>query len=364
MPKTKTAPVVAEESHDLRIQLSAGTVDIATGIIHGATVAKANVPALGKFVMLDKAGAITRDPKQMAKKIPVFTDAKTLTTLMGAVQDAGGNLKVREDHDDAIGSRAGFIDAFKLSADSHVSADIHLFDAYRNRGVVLETTNKTPKKMGLSIDFVPSYEITEGKALMRIESIEAVDIVDAGAITPDGMFLSAGVDRRARNEKPRSQTQTDTQMTPEEMQAAMNKMMEPFLKGLDECKAALAKLTPTSTTPDAAAMAAAIKPVTDQLATVTASLAAMKRERALLGFKGTSTERQTLASGGATAEEIEKLNVGAKTYLEAVEEHAKAEKCSKSAAHIHVQRANRELYAEHLKVKGVYDPSRDQTRAA
>lgn len=368
---TKNKTQVVEDAHDLRCTLSAGAVDD-IGVIRGATVAKANVVALGKFVLLDKAGAITRDPKQGVKKLPIYTDEKTLTTLMGAVQDVGGKLKVREDHDDSIGARAGFADAFALAANGTVTADIHLFDSYRNRSVVIETANKTPDKIGLSIDFVPQYELVGDKALMRIASIEAVDIVDAGAITPDGMFLSAGVDSAARLQA-RKNSQPDLTMTPEEIMSAVTKAVAPFAAAVEECKAALAKLTVTPQAPAAdGAMKAEIEALklsvanADKLAKdATAATAQLKKDRALLGFRGTVADKASLAS--KTAEEIEQLNATAKDYLTLVAERAESAKCSRTDAHIYVQRNNRDVYAAHLKAKGVYDPSRDKmaaTRAA
>ncbi len=47
-----------------------------------------------------------------------------------------------------------------------------------------------------------------------------------------------------------------------------------------------------------------------------------------------------------------------------VAEHSTTAKCSKSEAHVFVQRNHREVYAEHLKAKGVYDPARDKMAAA
>ncbi len=183
----RAAPVTMSAEHRSRLTLKAERVDTAGGVLHGVTVAVAGVQALGKYVFLNQAGAVTRDPKQAVKKLPIYTDEKTLSTLMSAVSDAGGRLKVREDHDDSIGARAGFADSFALSKNGTVTADIHLFESYRNRPVVIETAEKTPDKIGLSIDFEPTFELAGDKALMRVASIEAVDVVDAGAITPNGL---------------------------------------------------------------------------------------------------------------------------------------------------------------------------------
>src|SRR5882724_9044991 len=99
---------------ELKFQLNRSTsVDHAKGSIRGATVAKAGVEAIGKFVYLDVNGQVTRNAGQACKKLPVYTDAKMLDTLMAAAQDAGGRVKVRSDHDDSISARAGFADNFR-----------------------------------------------------------------------------------------------------------------------------------------------------------------------------------------------------------------------------------------------------------
>ena len=66
--------------------------------------------------------------------------------------------------------------------------DVTLFSSFVNRSLVLETAEKTPEQIGLSIDFLPEFELIGGKAFMRVVSLEAVDIVDAGAITHNGLL--------------------------------------------------------------------------------------------------------------------------------------------------------------------------------
>src|SRR4051812_27503611 len=105
-------PDTLEIAHTLRCQLAAGSVDVNTGVIHACTVMKADVVAEGKFLMLDAAGAITRDEELCAKKLPVYTDAKTLDSLLIAAKEAGKRIKAREDHDDSVGARLGYACGF------------------------------------------------------------------------------------------------------------------------------------------------------------------------------------------------------------------------------------------------------------
>ena len=178
-------------SFDFKVQLAAGRVDAASGVIYEVTIAKAGVPAVGKFVFVDANGQIVKDPTKAVRKLPVWTDAETLRTLMGAFQDIWGRAKSRVDHNDAIEARAGWTENPR-QVDDRVVGDLHLFESFAARDIVLEAAVKTPDMIGMSIDFLPTFEIRGDRAFMRISEIGAVDIVDEGAITPAGMFLNRG----------------------------------------------------------------------------------------------------------------------------------------------------------------------------
>ncbi len=353
-----------ETAHDLNIRLSAERVDAVAGIIYGATVAMAGVRALGKFVFIDSKGQVTRDEKLAVKKLPVFTDSKTLETLMLAAKSARSRVKTREDHDDSIGARAGFANAFKRVSDTsgdRVIADIHVFEEYRNRGVFLETADKTPDEIGLSIDFLPSFEIDGDRALMRIEKLTAVDIVDEGAITPGGLLLSARVDIARKCNTPQETSETLTMATPptnEEIMSAMSALG----KQVSDCMAAFAQFQKSATPADGGKMAAveaenlrlatAQKELADTVKAVKEEQTRLKKERLLMGMRASDAEKTKLSAG--TLEDIEKLAaLPAKTYLAAVDEHVAKEKCKRSDAHLFVMKAQPELYREHLNAKGI-----------
>ncbi len=350
MSRLLLAATLAAESHDLRLRLSAGKIDAQTGVIYGVTVGKANVQAEGKFIYLDAVGNIVRDPKLGKKKLPVFTDERFLETLMAAAQDAGGKLKARSDHSDLLQDRAGYAQLFRRT-DGAVICDLMLNDSYRDRAIVLETAAKTPDQIGLSIDFVPDFEIAGDKALMRVIELVAVDIVDAGAITPGGLFLSRSVDNSSRVTAEKSQPTTQLTMLPEEIMAEMKKMSESYAAGIAECKAAIAKLSAPVTAPAENAVLSAVNELKTQLSGVTSELTKMKREKALLGFRGTQADLVKLATG--SPEDIESFSIAKKTYLQLVAERATTEKCSKPDAHVWVQKNHRDEYALHLSSKGV-----------
>lgn len=169
------------------VRLSTTAIDATAGILRGATVAQSGVFAQGKFVYVDGAGVVSNSPGQNAKKLPLFADGDFLSSLLAAVQDEGGKIRVRSDHDDALAARAGYADNFRMAGD-RVTCDLHLFGAYRDRDIVLEAAAKSPELIGLSIDFIPSYAVQKDRVAMRVASISAVDLVDQGAVTPAGLF--------------------------------------------------------------------------------------------------------------------------------------------------------------------------------
>jgi hypothetical protein len=357
MPATITPP---QQSHNLLLKLAANRVDREGGVIYGATVAKAGVQALGKAVMLDGAGNITRDPKLATSKVPVYTDDKTLETLMAATKLAGPKFKVREDHDDKLEARIGFSANFKKDGD-RVSADLTVFKAYRNRELLFETAAETPDLIGLSIDAFLEFELTgtgdDRKALMRVLELDAVDIVDAGAITPGGLLFRRGVDSPANDDNPENQPPSIMAApTPEEIMSALSKMGEgitALAKTVADQGACLAKLTAPPPAPDAQ-MKADLDGLKTQLSALTNSHAAMRRERLLLGFRGPESERQKLAA--APIDELEKIVAGQKGYLALVAD-ARAANAKLSAADAHEQvrktPEGREAYDRHLLSKGV-----------
>lgn len=350
----------APTAHNLLLRLAVNRVDREGGVIYGATVAKAGVPALGKIVLLDGAGNITRDPKLAKSRIPVFTDDKTLETLLAAVKLAGPKFKVREDHDDKLEARIGFSTNFKREGD-RVAADLTVFKAYRNRELLFETAAETPDLIGLSIDAFLDFEIVgtgdERRALMRVLELDAVDIVDAGAITPGGLLFRRGVDNPAEDDKP--EIQPPSQMaapTNEEIMAALSKMGEgitALAKTVADQGACLAKLSAPPAPADEK-MKADLDGLKTQLAALVTSHAAMRREKLLLGFRGSDAERSKLAA--APLDELEKTIAGQKDYLTLVSDARTANaKLSAADAHEQVRKTpeGKEAYGRHLLSKGV-----------
>lgn len=399
MPKLIDEDVLLEEEleaneRNLRTKLSAAAIDEASGIVRGCTVAQANVEAAGKFVLLDASGKITRDPGRAVRKLPVWTDEKTLDTLMNAIRAAGGVLKVRSDHDDSLAARAGFADSFRIveeNGSKRTTGDLHLAKSYRDREIFLETAKTTPKLVGLSIDFLPEYEIAGDRALMRVVEVSAVDIVDEGAITREGLFLARRVDNRAKFQKtPETKTTAtmadDKKTEKKEGEPTMSEMlsqMTALATGVKSCMEGLAALQKQMSAASAAPagdkkeekapdeLAAVAKEAREQLAALKAEReqlakdrVAAGKEKAALGLKD-----EKAASAADLAEEREKLAKGKdetpKTYLELVAEAKASGKFAKgSDAHSHVMKAHPEAYRLHLAARNIYDEKKDNAKAS
>lgn len=337
---------------ELSYQLSVGAIDAEGGTITGATVAVSGVKAIGKFVFLDRNGNLTRDEKLAVTKLPVYTDAKTLSTLMLAAGEAGGVLKIRSDHSDTLQDRAGYADQFRLF-ENRVVADLHLMDSYRDKAIVLETAQKTPKLIGLSIDMIPSFDIEDGKALMRIEELLAVDIVDAGAITHDGLFLSRGVDKFPTVNPSPKITMADSKDKPAEPTVA------DCMKAISELSATVKALAEKK--PDEAkdnVLSAKLKEVSDQLTALKTEVVSMKREKAALGLS-TSTTAPTAEEETAKAlklkadkDEADKKNLTFSAKAEKLFKDA-AGKLQRSDVKAQLMKDEPELYRAHLITSGV-----------
>lgn len=346
--------------YELSYQLSAGAIDAASGVIKGATVAQAGVKALGKFVFLDKAGKLTRDEDEAVKKVPVYTDEKTLETLMAAAGEDGGIFKVRSDHSDALEARAGYAVNFTRQG-NRVSADLKLNDSYRDRDIVLETAAKTPRLIGLSIDSVPSFEIVgtgdEMRALMRVEKLIAVDIVDGGAITHDGIFLQSRVDKTPTIKLATSMPdQKPTPPTVEECMSRLSKLADDF----SAMQASIAKMAapPAPVPAPDAELKASVTKLSEQMAGITENLLQMKKTASALGMSAGASpsgedaekERLKLAADKAAADATKNL-----TFSAEAENRFKASggKVKRSEIKAQLMKEKPELYRAHLSSLGV-----------
>lgn len=180
---------------EFTLQFSAGLgqIDEPAGTLIGVTVAEVG-PATGHFAYVDKANKVlgvggSSDAEQFPtadRRLQLAMDEQSLMTVIAAAKNSK-RVKTREDHDDSVGSRAGFAENFRMK-DGKVVCDQTIFQNYANRGVFFDTAQQTPELIGLSGDFKFTAEVKGDAALMRVTRIDAVDIVDKGALTHAGLF--------------------------------------------------------------------------------------------------------------------------------------------------------------------------------
>lgn len=252
-------------------------------MLYGVSVAEIG-EATGHYAFLDKAGKVvgvggSADADQFktaARRLPLCMDQASLDSVIVAAA-LSQRVKTREDHDDSIESRAGYAQNFRIEG-NRVICDQKIFDNYANRAVFLETASETPELIGLSGDFKFLAEVVGDKAMMRVTRIDAVDIVDEGALTHGGLFsikAAAAVDMPNSQESKTFSIMANSPEVPDfkafkalcESVAAYKVANAASAKQIDDCMAAL---LPTAISPSGV-------PVEPPQAT-TAALSALKTE--------------------------------------------------------------------------------------
>lgn len=332
--------MVAPE-HTLTVQLSsASSIDSASGVLRGVTVAEIGT-ATGHFAFLDAANKVVcvggaKDAPQgvPTKRVPLCMDAKSIETVVAAGKQAV-RVKAREDHDDSIGSRAGYVENFRLEGGKAV-CDVTVFGSYRNRGVFLETAATTPELIGLSGDFKFNAEVIGECVMMRVTRVDAVDIVDQGALTHAGLFKAKaqeGVDMKNKETPPPS-SMAKASEAPDlkafkalcESVAAYRAANAAATAEIDECMASLAPSKPSAAPADetpvmSAAVLSALKTdltkelsatfktQADEIATkaVSAAQVEFKKQLSALGIKPKETPALSAqAPAASTTTEVAK----------------------------------------------------------
>ena len=362
------------------MNLAKASIDADAGVLKGVTVAKAGVPAIGKFVMIDENGDRTNDPERARKRLPIVTDSSTLDTLLAAAEAGGGVFKVRSDHDDSLTARAGYASNFRRvtttidgQVDDVVVCDLSINNSYRDRAVVFEVATETPQLIGLSIEHTPDLVLLNDRALLRVKELAAVDIVDQGAITPSGLFLSkgAGIEDIDRNQN--LMADKTPALDPDAVMSAIGHLADAH-KALAEthaknhadlsaqvagCMSAIAEMkavlpAPAGKGPDAGEdgmKASADKSdIAQKLSAITEEIANLKKERSALGLKADKS-----AAAAAPSDELKggQDKVAPKSYIDLVKEKKAEGKLSASDIHRVVQRENPDVYHAHLLAKGV-----------
>lgn len=144
-----------------------GRINAATGVIHGVSV-------------------ITEGE---AEGHDLWIDEATITKLKELCK---GSVKVKINHpkkgeSPPFQSTAGNLENFYIDG-RQLRADLHLLKSDEFYDKIVEMSEKMPEDFGLSVRIEQEVEKKDGKEFCRPLSIESVDLVDAPAANPNGLF--------------------------------------------------------------------------------------------------------------------------------------------------------------------------------
>lgn len=118
----------------------------------------------------------------------VRIDPTTLQQIQAAAENSE-SVQVKVDHWSGFDGIVGNLRQFRIDG-NHLRADLHLLENHPARDRILEMAEKMPGNFGLSIAYMGDSEEKDGVAFARITELLAVDLVDAPAANPDGLFAS------------------------------------------------------------------------------------------------------------------------------------------------------------------------------
>lgn len=122
----------------------------------------------------------------------VRIDPTTLQQIMDAALRVE-SVQVKVDHWSGFDGIVGNLRQFRIDGE-HLRANLHLLENHPARNRILEMAEKMPGNFGLSIAYVGEAESKDGAAFARVAELISVDLVDAPAANPAGLFASVSPD--------------------------------------------------------------------------------------------------------------------------------------------------------------------------
>jgi hypothetical protein len=119
-------------------------------------------------------------------------DAQTLLQVKAAAETYVGGLKVKTDHYSGFNEIVGALKNFTIDGDQ-LRADLFLLKNHDATARIIEMAELMPDTFGLSISFSGEHEESGETVLARCSEIYSADLVDTPAANPTGLF-SAKVD--------------------------------------------------------------------------------------------------------------------------------------------------------------------------
>ena len=146
-------------------------IDGGSGIIYGVSV-------------------ITKGEAQ-GKNAGTWIDDKTLSQICSVAKTYTDGVKVKlsesKEHDGSVGQVCGALKNFTISG-NRVRADLHLLKSDKSYDKILEMSSTMPSEFGLSVVIPKEIEKVNGKECLRCSEIYSIDLVEAPAANPTGLF--------------------------------------------------------------------------------------------------------------------------------------------------------------------------------
>lgn len=122
-----------------------------------------------------------------------WIDKTTLSQIDRVAKTYPDGIKVKlsqsKEHDGSAGQIVGVLKNFRTEGDQE-RADLHLLSTSDRRAFVLEMAATMPSEFGLSVVIPKEFEKVDGKDCLRCSEIYSVDLVEAPAANPTGLFSS------------------------------------------------------------------------------------------------------------------------------------------------------------------------------
>lgn len=122
-----------------------------------------------------------------------WIDSVTLSQIDRVAKTYPDGIKVKlsqsKEHDGSAGQIVGILKNFRTEGDQE-RADLHLLSASDRRAFILEMAATMPSEFGLSVVIPKEFEKVNGKDCLRCSEIYSVDLVEAPAANPTGLFSS------------------------------------------------------------------------------------------------------------------------------------------------------------------------------
>ena len=119
-------------------------------------------------------------------------DEKTLLQVKAAAETYSGGLKVKTDHYSGFNEIVGALKNFTIDGDQ-LRADLFLLKNHDATARIIEMAELMPDTFGLSISFSGDHEADGDTTFARCSEIYSADLVETPAANPTGLF-SAKVD--------------------------------------------------------------------------------------------------------------------------------------------------------------------------